>query len=137
MKGPVAGEFKFMPLEQRHTKTGPDKRVVRVLQVLEAVRDSSSMAVTAVTLECLAQAVSLSPSRLEHLFKCQTGVSVRRAILDSRLEKAACILTRDPRLEIKQIAYICGYHHSSSFSRAFKARFGTSPETFRTQCRRY
>jgi transcriptional regulator GlxA family with amidase domain len=34
-------------------------------------------------------------------------------------------------MSIKEIAYAAGYHHSSSFVRAFKTHFGLSPACYR------
>jgi len=70
-------------------------------------------------------------SRLSHLFKHEMGTNVKNYRLDCRLQVGAALLlsTGTP---IKEIAYSAGYHHTSSFARAFKTRFGSSPACYRS-----
>jgi AraC family transcriptional regulator of arabinose operon len=98
-----------------------DSRVKRVVQVLN--QNPSRR------LPELAQNCQISTSRLSHLFKNEIGINVKGYCLDRRLQAAAeLILAGRP---IKEIAYIVGYSHSSSFVRAFKIHFGLSPVCYR------
>lgn len=78
----------------------------------------------------LARHVHLSPSRLEHLFKEQTGQSLSAYVLAVRLAKAAELL-QESGLHIKEVAMRAGYAHAPSFNRAFKRRFGLRPRAYR------
>jgi AraC-like DNA-binding protein len=71
-------------------------------------------------------------SRLSHLFKREIGSNVKNYRLDCRLQIAVALLlsTDTP---VKEIAYTAGYHHTSSFVRAFKTRFGFSPACYRRE----
>ena len=82
------------------------------------------------TVRDLAVLVNLSDSRLSHLFKTQTGVSLNRFLADVRLNRAAELL-RSTRIQIKEISYLVGYHQSSSFDRAFRNKFDLSPAEYR------
>ena len=84
------------------------------------------------TVNDLAQRVNLSPSRLQHLFKQQTGVGVGHVLAEQRLQRAAHLLSHS-NLRIKEIAYEVGYEHASSFIRAFERRFAQAPRCYRFQ----
>jgi len=98
------------------------------LRIQEAVRllneDSSC------TLAELASRCHLSISRLSHLFKAETGLTVDKYRRNSRFQVAAQILATTD-LPIKQVAYALDYHHPSSFARAFELYFGVSPRHYR------
>lgn len=55
-----------------------------------------------------------------------------RDMIEQRLQKAAQLL-RTSELSIKEITDAVGYEHHSSFTRAFKHRFGLSPRFYRLQ----
>ncbi len=101
----------------------------RIRKVLESVEHDPSKSV----LE-LADLVNLSGSRLGHLFKLQMGVDLDHFLANARLEKAAELL-QQTELLIKEIAVKVGYHHSSSFDRAFEKKFRMVPEDYRKKHR--
>jgi AraC family transcriptional regulator of arabinose operon len=82
------------------------------------------------TLQELASQGKISTSRLSHLFKQETGGTVKQYRRNHRLQAAARILTLTD-MSIKEIAYQLGYQHTSSFVRAFKAEFELSPTRYR------
>ncbi|MGA2389658.1 MAG: AraC family transcriptional regulator [Candidatus Sulfotelmatobacter sp.] len=100
----------------------PDCRILKVIQVLK--EDPSR------TLLELATSCRMSMSRLSHLFKREVGTNVKNYRMDCRLQVAAALLL-SPGASIKEIAYMAGYQHTSSFVRAFKSRFGFSPASYR------
>ena len=97
----------------------------RIREILEIIESQSPQNISQ-----LASEVNLSESRLQHLFKQETGVGLGRMLTEQRLQKAAELLVRT-RLRIKEIAAIAGYEHASSFSRAFEQRFAQSPQDYR------
>ena len=80
----------------------------------------------------LAREVRLSPARLQRLFKHTTGVDVSVALAERRLQQAAQLLSESD-MQIKEIAYVVGYEHHSSFVRAFQRRFALPPRQYRQQ----
>jgi AraC-like DNA-binding protein len=82
------------------------------------------------TISGLAVKLRLSKSRFSHLFKAETGTSVKTYALNRRLQKARRLLLTT-NMEIKEIAYYLGYRHGPSFARAFKTQFGTTPNLYR------
>src|SRR5215831_15913476 len=103
----------------------------RIRQVLKAIRSDPSASISD-----LADQVNLSNSRLGHLFKAQTGLSLNVFLANERLEKAADLL-RCTEMRVKEITYSVGYGREPSFNRAFKKRFETSPATYRKQQRHF
>ena len=101
-----------------------DFRIQKVLQAIES--DPTAR------ISDLASRVNLSTSRLGHLFKAQTGLSLNVFLANERLEKAANLL-RYTEMRVKEITYSVGYGQEPSFNRAFKKRFDRSPADFRKQ----
>jgi transcriptional regulator GlxA family with amidase domain len=101
----------------------------RIRQVLRAIQSDPSASISD-----LAGRVNLSKSRLSHLFKAQTGLSLNVFRANERLERAADLL-RCTEMQVKEITYSVGYGQEPSFTRAFKKRFDTSPIIYRRQQR--
>jgi AraC-like DNA-binding protein len=101
-----------------------DQRIRNVLQAIEL--DPSH------DIQELALMVNLSISRLSHLFKTVTGCSLQSYLSNSRLERAAELL-QSTEMRVKEISYGSGYRHAASFVRAFRNKFGSSPNSYRGQ----
>ena len=99
-----------------------DFRIQKVVQVLN---ENPSLRLPELARNC-----QMSISRLSHLFKDEVGVNVKHYRKDFRLQVAAAMLASTPT-PIKEVAYNAGYRHSSSFARAFKTQFGSSPACYR------
>jgi len=103
-----------------------DPRIQKVLQAVEAEPSCEAQA--------LAHLVNLSSSRLSHLFKAATGVSLQSFLSDVRLQKAAELL-QSTDMPVKEISYQVGYRHAPSFVRAFRGKLGASPNDYRNRQR--
>jgi transcriptional regulator GlxA family with amidase domain len=103
-----------------------DSRIRNVLQAIESDPSAS--------ISDLACRVNLSNSRLGHLFKAQTGLSLNVFLANERLDKAADLL-RYTEMRVKEITYSVGYCQEPSFNRAFKKRFDRSPMNYRKEQR--
>lgn len=79
----------------------------------------------------LARALGVSRTRLYKAFAARGGVAA--AIRDARLDRARLqILSPAYRhMKLDAVAFACGFTDYSSFSRAFRARFGESPRALR------
>ncbi|MEM9009997.1 MAG: AraC family transcriptional regulator [Pseudomonadota bacterium] len=83
-------------------------------------------AVSGLTAGELAAALDLSRSHFSRAFRRETGMTVRDAILERRLDEAWRRVTQsdDP---ITQIAHECGFASASHLAARFRQRFGKSP----------
>ena len=99
-----------------------DSRIAKAVRLLN--EDPSR------TLADLAYGCTLSISRLSHLFRAETGLTLKEFRRNRRLEAARKMLATTD-MPIKQIAYTLGYRHTSSFVRAFAVDVGVSPRDYR------
>src|SRR5215471_7536242 len=102
--------------------TAPKKRLQKLLDTVSAGSPK--------TIRDLACEFNMSASHIQHLFKAQTGSCLGRTLTEERLRKAAALLMEGD-LSVKEIAYIVGYKHPSSFIRAFDRLFGQAPSRYR------
>lgn len=107
----------------RRRPLDPEGRIREILEAIESQSPPHKIA-------DLALEFKLSESRLQHLFKQETGVQLGRLLTEHRLRKAADLL-RHTRLRIKEIAAAAGYEHTSSFTRAFEQHFFQAPQVYR------
>lgn len=78
----------------------------------------------------LASLTGLSRTYFSGVFKETTGMRLRDYLIQVRINKAKDLLN-DMNLEIKQIAYCCGFNDPDHFARIFKKRLGVSPTEWR------
>jgi len=77
-------------------------------------------------LEAVAQAQGIGLRRLEQVFRRGLGQGPGAAYLELRLQAARRMMA-DTGHPIREIALRCGFGDPTSFSRAFRRRFGASP----------
>ena len=83
------------------------------------------------TLDTVARASAISLRYLHLLFE-GTGETAREYLRHRRLERAHAILLRHgDRVSVAEVARRCGFDNPSSFSRAYRARYGQSPREAR------
>lgn len=99
-----------------------EERLQKILEMIESGKPC--------TIQALAEQFNLSHSRLQHLFKQETGMSLGHLLTQQRLHRAAHLLTHSNK-RIKEIAHAVGYEHASSFIRAFERHFAKAPRLFR------
>jgi AraC-like DNA-binding protein len=104
----------------------PGQSDFRIEKTTRLLHENSSC-----TIGEVASACSLSSSRLSHLFKARVGTTVGKFRCTCRFKKARRMLADVPEMAIKEIAYTLGYHHTSSFTRAFEHEVGESPTDYR------
>ncbi|MGH9452664.1 MAG: helix-turn-helix domain-containing protein [Terriglobia bacterium] len=101
-----------------------DPRVHEVLRHLEANYSEHLL------VGRLAARVGLSRSRFEHLFKPETGTTVKAYLRRVRL-LAASDLLGDWTLSVKEVAARVGYTWPSDLTRDFRKQFGMTPSRWR------
>ena len=83
-----------------------------------------------ITLAAVAAHVSLSASRLSHLFRAQVGVTLQQFLETRRLGRAQQLLALTPHT-IKEIAREVGFENPFYFTLRFKRLTGESPRAWR------
>jgi two-component system response regulator YesN len=101
-----------------------DRRIEKVVSFIKA--DSSKK----IRLHELSRLVNLSPWRLSHLFKQETGMSVVRFVHNVRLEQAKYLLEKT-FLSIKEIRTRIGFPEESHFIKAFALAHHAAPSDYR------
>ena len=74
--------------------------------------------------------IPCSPSYLSQLFYKKTGIKLSVYINEKRLEYAKQLL-KNTNMNIKEVAYSCGYSDPSYFIRIFRQTIGISPHRYR------
>ena len=85
-----------------------------------------------ITMEDVADSVSMSPSYLSALFKEKMGMTVHDYLIRVRIEKSIELLGRRD-LSIKQVMQQCGIESQSYYNRIFKKMIGLPPGKYRNQ----
>ena len=83
------------------------------------------------TLQALAREAGYSMYYLAHLFKRDTGLSIKQYILQRRIAEARRILLEQPALTVDAISLQVGFSDFSLFNRSFKRLAGQSPTRYR------
>jgi AraC-like DNA-binding protein len=86
----------------------------------------------ALSLTVLSAAHRISPRTIQLMFE-QAGITYSGFVLEQRLLRAERLL-RNPNLrarKIIEIAHLAGFHDVSYFHRAFRRRFGRTPDDVR------
>jgi AraC family transcriptional regulator len=105
---------------------GAVARVTRIVRTMVQATDSPH------SVRDLAREAGLSPYYFLRTFHSVTGVTPHQYLSRVRLRQAATRL-RIERKKIVDIALDCGFEDVSNFNRAFRAEFGVSPRTYRSQ----
>lgn len=79
------------------------------------------------SLDSVAEYVSLHPSYLSYLFKKKTGDSFLHFLHTVRLQEACRLMREKPDLPLERIPELAGYRTSTYFYKAFRQHFGKSP----------
>ena len=85
---------------------------------------------SSLTIEDAAQTVHLSVPHFSKLFHAHMGLSYRAYVLNLRLTYAYSMLS-DPTKRVQDVCFDAGFQTPEYFSRAFKKKFGISPEQHR------
>lgn len=85
--------------------------------------------------KALATSVNLSPSRLRHLFKDETGLTPAQYLKRLRFERAKELL-EGSFLRLKEVMPLVGIKDESHFVRDFKKAHGLAPRRYRNTARK-
>ncbi len=114
-----------------HEFRGDDACSKEIMEKIDtAVRYINENYLNDISLNEVAEIISLHPTRLSRLFSRCTGSSFRGYINRLRIVKAQKLLL-DPSLNIAEICYQTGFSDQSYFDKVFKLSLGYTPSQFR------
>ena len=102
-------------------------RMLRVTEYIDRHLDRT------LDLDTLAAVAHFSPFHFHRLFSAWMGETLGDYLRRRRCEIAATRLLAQPRVTVIQLALAVGFGSAEAFTRAFKARFGCSPTSWRRQ----
>jgi LacI family transcriptional regulator len=128
-KKPQVKEILIKPVDvvERQSSNSMAVQDKTVLSAVDFIRLNSAKNLS---VENVAQAVSVSRRSLERKFKTILGRSVLEEIQNVRSHKIAQMLT-ETRLSIMQISLAMGFNGIENISRYFKQTYGMRPSTYR------
>ncbi|MEH6680592.1 MAG: AraC family transcriptional regulator [Sediminicola sp.] len=101
----------------------------RVTKIVEYIRDNYFQ--SDITPQTFADIVFLSPSRLASLFKQQTGSSLSKYLLWTRLRQAIYITLSDRERSLTDIAYDTGFYDLPQLNKYMYEMFGMPPKALK------
>ncbi|WP_127717048.1 helix-turn-helix domain-containing protein [Halobacteriovorax sp. HLS] len=99
-----------------------DSRITKIKDIIDSTKFLED-----IRLSELAREMSLSESRLLHLFKEQVGVPFRKYILWKKLRRAILSFANSKNKKLTDIALDSGFSDSAHLSKVIKASFGLTP----------
>lgn len=113
--------FKKQPISN-HSSVDP--RINAICQYLDEHLEDK------ISINDLSAKAFLSPSRLAHLFRQETGMTISKWRETQRVSRATMLL-QNTQLPISQIAQLVGYDDALYFSRLFHSHHNVSPREYR------
>lgn len=111
--------YRSMILAMTEDMPEQDITDTRVIQAIHHIKQRNG---NPITVSELAFAVTISPSRLMHLFKAQTGIPIRRYILFEKVKEAVELIAEGKSFTIA--AHQAGFSDSAHLARTFKQMYG-------------
>lgn len=103
-----------------------DERVTRIVEYIKSNYSEQN-----ITPQTFADIVFLSPSRLASLFKKQTGSSLSRYLLWTRLRQAIYLTLSDKDRSLTDIAYDTGFYDLPQLNKYMYEMFGMPPKALK------
>jgi transcriptional regulator GlxA family with amidase domain len=69
---------------------------------------------------------------LEHSFQRELGCTIHQHLCRVRVRRAQKILLEQPEMQLKEVAWACGFTSSKRFRVVFQRLTGQTPSAFRT-----
>lgn len=103
-----------------------DERVTKIVEYIKANYSEQN-----ITPQTFSDLVFLSPSRLASLFKAQTGSSLSKYLLWTRLRQAIYLTLSDKDRSLTDIAYDTGFYDLPQFNKYMYEMFGMPPKALK------
>lgn len=112
--------------EKKYLHETYTSRINRVIDYIEF-----NIAEGDLSLKKLSSVAGFSPFHFHRIFTAMMDETLNQFIQRVRVEKAAMMLAANPKKNMTEIAFDCGYSGSAQFSRSFREKFGVTPSQWR------
>ena len=79
----------------------------------------------------LAEILHVNPNHMTRVYRQETGCTIIEELIDTRMCEARRLMDENPAIPVCEVARRCGYADPLYFSKAFKKKFGVSPQQTR------
>jgi len=104
--------------------------------VLETQRMIREMGPEKVSIHDLAKSLKISAGHLGRVYSRTTGQTLEEYLIRQRLDMGKRLLL-DPRLQVAEVAYLCGFCNPAYFSSVFKKHMNCTPRAYARQPQRW
>jgi len=115
-----------MTVKEQDIQVDYRNRINRVFEFIDENLESD------LSLNTISEIAFFSPFHFHRVFKFVTGETLNEYVIRRRIEKSVLDLLHK-NMTTTEIAHKSGFSDNSSFSRAFKKYYGTSPTEFKRQ----
>lgn len=116
-------DYKLEP-EELEVASADEKLINDVMELIQKNLSESTF-----NIDEMCKQFYLSRSHFSRKIKQLTGLPPIELLTTFRLKQAAKIIVKD-RISISEVAYMVGFEHPNSLSRAFKKEYGMSPSEY-------
>lgn len=115
--------------EARATASALNIRGFKRIEIEKALQYIHENLTESLTLQKMADIMSLSPVYFHNCFQTAVGKTLREYVEEQRIRRAADLLITT-EMTLTEIAYRCGFSSQSYFSFVFKRRMGITPRQY-------
>ena len=113
----------------RHIQAKKKKTNANTKLIDEAIKFIETNFNSELTLDTIAQHISLSPIHFHNKFKAVTGKTPHQFLNEIRLNRAKKLLV-STNMKLSQIAYECGFSSQAYFNYVFKKHMNMTPREY-------
>lgn len=111
---------------EKSLEAQPQRKTTNVIiRYLEQEFSNSELSISMVS-----EHIHLTPSHISHIFKADTGMSIKQYLLEYRISAAKKLLKNRDR-KLQEIARLCGFQDANYFSKIFRRSVGMTPSEYR------
>ena len=79
----------------------------------------------------LAAMLHVNPNHMSRVYRQETGGTIMEELIETRMAEARRLMDESPGMPVGEVARLTGYQDPLYFSKAFKKKFGVSPQQIR------
>lgn len=125
----ITKETDLQQVVEPSSEVGSDEERLLLLRVIQEV--NTAMPTGNLSVELIASKLNMSVQTFRRRIQIAAGETPKAYIQAIQMERAVQLLGNNPEMPILQVAKLCGFDETSSFSHTFKRIYGYSPTQYR------